>query len=179
VTDKKTSERSPMMPYLLPQLAVIGLNAAAIPVGIMLFYSADHLPQDGMWANVLWAAINTTLALLVVRFTRRQSDNRRDEYRFHFPVAARLGGVLGTVDDLSPKGLSFYGAVGDPAIGAHLPLVLYLPDGPLQAKFEVRSAVLPSRATRAIRVWLAAFHAPPWPKNSASNSSYGSNIQRS
>lgn len=141
VTAKKTGERSQTLPYLLPQLAVIGLNAAAIPVGILLFYSAGHLPQDGMWANVFWASVNTGLALLVVRFTRRKADNRRDEYRFRLPVAARLGGVLGTVDDLSPRGLSFYGALGEPATGTRLPLVLYLPDGPLETEFEIRSAV--------------------------------------
>jgi cellulose synthase (UDP-forming) len=180
VTAKKTSEHSPTMPYLLPQLAVIGLNAAAIPVGILLFYSAGHLPQDGMWANVLWAAINTTLALLVVRFTRRQSDNRRDEYRFHFPVAARLGGVLGTVDDLSPKGLSFYGAVGNPVVGAHLPLVLYLPDGPLQAKLEIRSAVFAEQGdTRYTRLVGGAFHALPLAEEQRIEQFlYGSNIQR-
>jgi hypothetical protein len=78
---------------------------------------------------------------LVVRFTRRQADNRRDEYRFRLPVAARLGGVLGTVDDLSPRGLSFYGVLGEPVVGTRLPLVLYLPDGPLATDFEIRSAV--------------------------------------
>jgi cellulose synthase (UDP-forming) len=110
-------------------------------VGILLFYTAGHLPEDGMWANVFWASVNASLALLVVRFTRRQADNRRDEYRFQLPVAARLAGALGTVDDLSPKGMSFYGALGEPVIGARLPLVLYLPDGPLNTGFEIRSAI--------------------------------------
>jgi len=180
VTAKKTGEASPMLPYLLPQMAVIGLNVAAIPVGIFLFYSAGHLPQDGMWANVFWATINTGLALMVVRFTRRQSDNRRDEYRFHFPVAARLGGVLGTVDDLSPKGLSFYGAIGDPAIGAHLPLVLYLPDGPLLAELEIRSAVSAAQGdARYTRLVGGAFHELQLAEEQrVEQFLYGSNIQR-
>jgi len=141
VTTKKLRERSQTLPYLVPHLAVIGLNGAAIPVGILLFYTAGHLPEDGMWANVFWASVNASLALLVIRFTRRQADNRRDEYRFQLPVAARLAGALGTVDDLSPKGTSFYGALGEPVIGIRLPLVLYLPDGPLNTEFEIRSAV--------------------------------------
>jgi cellulose synthase (UDP-forming) len=180
VTAKKTSERSPMMPYLLPQLAVIGLNVAAIPVGILLFYSAGHLPQDGMWANVFWATINTGLALMVVRFTRRQGDNRRDEYRFHFPVAARLGGVLGTVDDLSPRGLSFYGAIGDPATGTRLPLVLYLPDGPLEAELEIRSAVSAEQGdARYTRLVGGSFHDLPLAEEQRIEQFlYGSNIQR-
>lgn len=139
VTAKTQRERSASLPYLAPQILVIGLNGAAIPVGILLFHSTGHLPEDGMWANVFWASINSTLALMVVSFTRRRDGNRRQEYRFHLPAAARLGGVLGTVDDLSPRGLSFYGAVGDPAIGERLPLQLYLPDGLLETIFEVRN----------------------------------------
>ncbi|HEX7970882.1 MAG TPA: glycosyltransferase family 2 protein [Thiobacillus sp.] len=180
VTAKKTSERSPMLPYLLPQMAVIGLNVAAIPVGILLFYSVGRLPQDGMWANVVWATINAGLALMVVRFTRRQSDNRRDEYRFHFPVAARLGGVLGTVDDLSPRGLSFYGSIGEPAVGTRLPLVLYLPDGPLQAELEIRSAVYAEQGSaRYTRLVGGAFHGLPLAEEQRIEQFlYGSNIQR-
>jgi cellulose synthase (UDP-forming) len=139
VTAKKMGERSRTLPYLAPQLAVIALNAVAIPVGIALFYWTGHLPESGMWANVMWASINAWLAVLVVLFTRRQSDNQRNEYRFRLPVAARLGGVLGTADDLSPQGMSFYGTLAEANQGMRLPLELYLPDGPLVAEFEIRS----------------------------------------
>jgi cellulose synthase (UDP-forming) len=154
VTAKAARERSASLPYLAPQILVIALNGAAIPVGILLFLSMGHLPADGMWANVFWASVNGALALMVVGFTRRRGGNRRQEYRFHLPVAARLGGVFGTVDDLSPHGLSFYGALGDPRAGDRLPLRLYLPDGPLEAVFEVRSTLMAghdsSRYTRAV-----------------------------
>jgi len=139
VTAKKLGERAHSLGFLLPQLAVVGLNALAIQVGIMLFYFTGHLPQDGMWANVVWASINTWLAVLVVRFTMKRGVNRRNEYRFAMPLAARLDGVMGTVDDLSPGGLSFYGVLGPVSAGDRLPVTLYLPDGTLDAQLEVRT----------------------------------------
>jgi cellulose synthase (UDP-forming) len=141
VTAKKTSEHRHSLGFLLPQLAVVGLNALAIPVGIVLFHFNGHLPAEGMWANVMWASLNTWLAVLVVRFTVGRGVNRRNEYRFVLPLAARLDGVMGTVDDLSPSGLSFYGVLGELGTGDRLPVVLYLPDGPLEAELEIRTRV--------------------------------------
>ncbi len=179
VTAKAQRERSASLAYLAPQLLVIALNGAAIPVGILLFHSMGHLPEDGMWANVFWASVNSALALMVVGFTRRRDGNRRQEYRFQLPVAARLGDVLGTVDDLSPHGLSFYGAIGDPRIGDRLPLRLYLPDGPLEGVFEVRSALTAehdaSRYTRAVG---GAFYGLPIAEaQRIEQFLYGSNLQ--
>jgi len=138
VTDKNTESHSSSLGFLLPQLAVVGLNALAIPVGIALFYLYGHLPEDGMWANVVWAVINTWLAVMVVSFTLARGINRRNEYRFAMPLAARLNGVLGTVDDLSPNGLKFYGLLGPVAVHDVMPITLYLPDGMLHAKLEIR-----------------------------------------
>ena len=138
VTDKNTEAHSSSLGFLLPQLAVVGLNALAIPVGIALFYLYGHLPEDGMWANVVWAVINTWLAVMVVSFTLARGINRRNEYRFAMPLAARLNGVLGTVDDLSPNGLKFYGLLGPVAVHDVMPITLYLPDGMLHAKLEIR-----------------------------------------
>lgn len=138
VTDKHTEAPSTSLGFLLPQLAVVGLNALAIPVGIALFYSHGHLPEDGMWANVVWAVINTWLAVMVVSFTLARGVNRRNEYRFAMPLAGRLNGVLGTVDDLSPNGLKFYGLLGPVAAHEVMPITLYLPDGALHARLEIR-----------------------------------------
>lgn len=179
VTAKALREPSSTVQYLVPQLAVIALNGAAIPVGILLFHSTGHLPADGMWANVFWASVNGALALGVVRFTWRQDDNRRDEYRFRLPVAARLDGVLGTVDDLSPQGVSFYGATGEPTLGERLPLLLYLPDGPLAAQVEVRSAVPAEHGdSRYTRLIGGAFHDLPLAEaQRIEQFLYGSNMQ--
>jgi cellulose synthase (UDP-forming) len=139
VTPKTPGARTAGYGFLLPQFVVVGLNALAIPVGIALFYFSAHLPAEGMWANVIWASINTWLAALVVRFTLSRGSNRRSEYRFALPLVARLNGVLGTVDDLSPAGLSFYGKADSAALDARLPITLYLPDGVIETELEIRT----------------------------------------
>jgi hypothetical protein len=73
-----------------------------------------------------------------VSFTLARGINRRGEYRFAMPLAARLNGVLGTVDDLSPNGLKFYGLLGPVAAHEVMPIALYLPDGVLHAMLEIR-----------------------------------------
>lgn len=164
VTAKKLGEHTHSIGFLLPQLVVVGLNALAIPLGIVLFYFNAHLPQDGMWANVMWATINTALAVLVVRFTIERGVNRRNEYRFAMPLAARVKGVLGTVDDLSPGGLSFYGALGTVEVGDMLPVTLYLPDGTLEAQLEIRTLIHSEDPKQAyIRSVGGVFHALPQP----------------
>lgn len=80
-----------------------------------------------------------SLAVLVVGFTVKRSGDRRNEYRFALPHAARLGGVMGTVDDLSPSGLSFYGVLGQVRAGERLPVTVYLPDGQFDAVLEIRA----------------------------------------
>jgi cellulose synthase (UDP-forming) len=179
VTAKKLGEHTHSLGFLLPQLAVVGLNALAIPVGIVLFYFNGHLPQDGMWANVIWAAINVSLAVLVVRFTIERGVNRRNEYRFAMPLAARIKGVLGTVDDLSPSGLSFYGMLGAVEVGDMLPVTLYLPDGTLEAKLEMRTLVRAEDGEETyIRSVGGIFHALPQPAiQRIEQFLYGSNAQ--
>lgn len=153
VTAKKLGENTRSWSFLLPQLAVFSFNALAIPVGIVLFYFNGHLPQEGMWANVIWASVNTWLAVLVVQFTVLRSVNRRNEYRFAMPLAARLNGVMGTVDDLSPSGLSFYGVLKPVAVGNRLPVTLYMPDGPIDALLEIRTLM---RAEEGGQVYVRA-----------------------
>jgi cellulose synthase (UDP-forming) len=138
VTAKQLEPDSSSLGFLLPQLAVVGLNVLAILVGLALFNAHGHLPADGMWANVAWAVINTWLAVLVVSFTLARGTNRRNEYRFAMPIAARLDGVLGTVDDLSPNGFKFYGFLGQVSAFDVMSITLYLPDGVLDATLEIR-----------------------------------------
>lgn len=179
VTAKKLGANTHSLGFLLPQLAVVGLNALAIPVGIVLFYFNGHLPRDGMWANVMWAAINTSLAILVVRFTIGRGVNRRNEYRFAMPLAAQLDGVLGTADDLSPSGLSFYGLIGQVKVGDRLPATLYLPDGTLNVQLEIRKLEnAHERGRTYTRSVGGTFHALPEPAiQRIEQFLYGSNAQ--
>lgn len=161
VTAKKKSGATGTARFLLPHAFVIGLNGVAIPLGVVLFYQTGHLPADGMWANVVWASINALLAFSVVHFTRRRRADRRDEYRFVQPVAATLDGLLGTVDDLSVSGLSFYGPLIAAAPGKCVPLVLHLPDGALALEFEIRSCVrVPGDGPGEVRAVGGAFVDP-------------------
>ena len=179
VTAKKQVGRTHTLSFLLPQLAVLSLNALAIPVGIMLFYYTGHLPQEGLWANVIWALVNTWLAVLVVRFTILRGINRRNEYRFAMPLAARLNGVMGTVDDLSPGGLSFYGKLGSIAVGNTIPVSLYMPDGNFEAQLEVRTLGRAQESgDECVRAIGGIFNALPQPAvQRIEQFLYGSNAQ--
>ena len=142
VTAKKADALGGGLRFMLPQAAVVLFNALAVPVGLVLFYRFGHLPAEGMWANVFWAGVNAALGARVLQFTLGRDRNRRGEYRFAVPLPARLAGAMGTVDDLSPEGMRFYGkAVDDVDIGARIAGTIYLPDGALDVLAEVRDRV--------------------------------------
>ena len=71
-----------------PQIVVAAVNLVAIVGGIALFKSRQHLPLDGLVANVVWALVNLALAVLVVQFTLLRTRFRRHEYRFPLPIPA-------------------------------------------------------------------------------------------
>ncbi len=102
--------------FTVPQWLVMGLNVAAIPIGIALYLTTAKLPLDGLVANAIWAAVNGGLAAAVLSFTAINQRNARARYRFPVPLAAELTLVdgtrlRGTVDDLSDTGMRFYGAL--------------------------------------------------------------------
>jgi cellulose synthase (UDP-forming) len=91
-----------------PQIVVAAVNLVAIVGGIALFKSRQHLPLDGLVANVVWALVNLGLAVLVVQFTLLRTRFHRHEYRFPLPLPAivLIDGVRQpmVVDDISPVG---------------------------------------------------------------------------
>lgn len=96
-----------------PQFVVAALNLIAIIVGLQFYKSRQHLPLDGLIANVVWAGVNLALATLVIRFTLIRTRFRRHDYRFPLPMPAvvSIGGVRQAmvVDDISPAGCRIYG----------------------------------------------------------------------
>lgn len=96
-----------------PQIVVAAVNIVAIVGGIILFNSRQHLPIDGLVANIVWAVINLSMAVLVVQFTLLRTRFHRHEYRFPLPIPAVLmvGGSRQpmVVDDISPAGCRIYG----------------------------------------------------------------------
>lgn len=96
-----------------PQLGVLALNALAMPVGLLAYAYYQHLPTNGLVANMIWAGANCTLALLVVFFNRTSGSNLRTVYRFPIPLPtivrfADQNSVVGTIDDISPSGFRLY-----------------------------------------------------------------------
>jgi len=97
-------------------------------------------------ANTLWAAVNAGLGAAVLRHAFSVQRRRRADYRFPVPLPAEVdfGGVRarGTVDDLSPHGLRYYGPL--PAgiePDREFAVRLTLPDGPLKVRGRLRSLI--------------------------------------
>ena len=138
VTAKGLRKESRFDFLTLPQKLVLFGSIAAIVLGGVLFVATAYLPWHAVVANVLWASLNAGLAYAILSFTRVRAKNRRGEYRFGLPLAARLQfdgqpSVLGTVGDISPNGLRFYGSTPETLqAGTHYSGILYLPGGPVR-----------------------------------------------
>jgi cellulose synthase/poly-beta-1,6-N-acetylglucosamine synthase-like glycosyltransferase len=147
VTAKHRLEGERPYRWVGPQLAVLVMNAVAIPVGVFLWMGGG-LPTGALVANVVWACVNLSLAQAVLRFTARLSRFTRREYRFPVPLPALLdfagsGPVVGVLDDVSSHGFKFYGRFpGNAAVvGARVHGEINLPSSKLQIQAEVRSLI--------------------------------------
>jgi cellulose synthase (UDP-forming) len=158
VTSKGAAGGRGVVWFTLPQWTVLIVNVVAVPTGIVLSLNAHALPFDALVGNAVWALINATMAFAVISFTAKSHRNARTRYRFPISLPADLivGGrrLHGTVDDLSEKGLRFYGklprqlTMGDKVSGH-----LLLPSGPVLFLGVVRGHVAlasDSEANRAI-----------------------------
>lgn len=157
VTPKTMGETLATRRFLWPQYLVLGLNAVAIPVGIVLFWRGGGLPAGALVANLVWASLTLGVAAMTIRFALRLARYKRSEYRFPLSVPVRVASpgrpAMALATDLSPHGFRM---VGYPAISARpgdrLTGELLLPGGRLQFGAVVRSRA-PSGA--------AASGAPP------------------
>ena len=142
---RKGGMRDSSVRLVAPQVLVLALNAAAIPLGIAFFVWSGRLPLDGLIANAVWALVNAAMALAVLVFTARTTAFVRSKYRFPVPLAVELvvpGAVAmrGTIDDISESGFRFYGPL--PAkleVGQAVYGRIALPDEPMPFRGEVRS----------------------------------------
>jgi cellulose synthase (UDP-forming) len=140
---------------LWPQYLVLGLNAAAIPVGLTLFWKGSGLPVGALIGNLLWASLTLGIAAAGIRFALQTSSSRRREYRFPLPIPLRVhtprGLSLGLATDISPLGCRIVGApVGGARGGDELEGELLLPTGPLPVRALVRTVLADSdKATPA------------------------------
>jgi len=144
VSGKKRNPHPPTLAPLYPQLLVLGFNAVAIPVGF-LHYSHGNLALAALIANVFWAGFVISIAIGLLRFTRINARDRRQEYRFAIPICARihLEGQperLVTVDNLSAQGFGFHGGLSGPIeAGKEVAGFLHIASGPMPFFGWIRS----------------------------------------
>lgn len=147
VTPKRMGETDATARAIWPQYVVLGLNALAIPAGILLHAGRGALPTGALVANLIWAAATAAIAIAAIRFTLRVATFRRQEYRFPLPVPLCFNLPSGTLQalatDISPRGFRLSG-LPDTALqpGQGLAGELLLPSGRLPIRATVRE-VLP------------------------------------
>ena len=142
------------------------------------------LPTGALIANIVWAAVNASLAQAVVGFSTRLAHFRRREYRFPIPVPALLEfsgstPVIGVLDDVSGLGFKYYGRFPvDLQPGALLSGELDLPSGKLPFRAEVRTIIHASGSERHPKALGCEFH---WARQSDEDELdaflYGSDLQ--
>ncbi|HKJ71553.1 MAG TPA: glycosyltransferase family 2 protein [Gammaproteobacteria bacterium] len=161
VTPKGAGAEDPRW-FLVPQSAVLALNAGAIGVGALLVTRDYGLAPGAFAANLFWAGLNTWLAWAVVRFTLRLPHRRR-EYRFPVALPVRVGPEGGQaqqvalVRDLSPDGLRLWSSEAAPWLepGSVVAGEVLLPGGAVPFRGEVRDTG-ESRGGRDVGLALSA-----------------------
>jgi cellulose synthase (UDP-forming) len=145
VTPKSMGEAGATRRMLWPQFAVLALNVAAIPVGILYFGTERGLPAGALIANVIWASLTFGIAAIAIRYALQSASSRRREYRFPLPVPLRIRSESGheavaLATDISPLGCRIVGVPeARAAVGEELRGELLLPTGLLPVVVVVRA----------------------------------------
>jgi len=115
VTDKSLTQSEVTRRFFIPQILVIVLNFVAVPLGLFLYFYIDYLPTEVIIANILWATLNSGIALSLLSFTKNINRFKRNDYRFpiYLPAEIKVGASTSyvTVDNISSSGCKFYGAL--------------------------------------------------------------------
>lgn len=146
VTPKQLGEADGTWRNLWPQYAVAGLNAAAVPVGLLLFWRGGSLPLAALVANVLWASGTIAIGVAAIGFALRVAAFRRREYRFPIPVPVRVKTAadsrIALATELSPLGFRVSGLPATAVLaGAELECRLLLVGTTIPVRVVVRSVV--------------------------------------
>lgn len=146
VTNKGRGPQQGTRRFFLPQTLVLWLNLSAIPLGLLLSHTVYQLPFSALVFNLLWAAVNGGLALMMFSFTKKTQKFLRDEYRFPVPLPVTVhtgqGDVRGTIDNVSATGCRIYARLPDVARrGTSLQGEIQLPSGPLPFTADIMSEI--------------------------------------
>ncbi|WP_232431504.1 PilZ domain-containing protein [Cupriavidus sp. UYPR2.512] len=132
VTDKQMSQTGKMWLWLSPLLAVGGVAAASVPVGVYRIY-AGTIPLGAGMVTLFWTLMTLGSAMIVAAYAYKHSRNRRVEYRFplHVPVMLTVHDrtYLGLTSDLSPNGALYTGeAIPKLTLGDVVGVAVHLPN---------------------------------------------------
>jgi cellulose synthase (UDP-forming) len=171
VTDKSPAATGRFEAHLIPQYAVLILNAVALPVGIIYHGLTGRIPEVALIANVVWAGVNCTVAIVLLRFTMRRSSGLRALYRFPIPLPARLKlrgrpACYATIDDISPAGCRIHAKFPlEPARGSAIRGEIHMPHGVLPFAGTVRDTTAAgANGHRYVRSIGVSFDAAASPK---------------
>jgi len=187
VTPKGNVATNGYRAYIIPQAIIILGNVIAIPVGLFLYFRFHHLPENGLVANVLWALVNTLLAVSITLFITAYSRYKRSDYRFPIPLPAMLQfpdgkKYYGTIDDISSSGFRIYSTLPeDTSKDTKLSGQIYLPSGSVKFDAIIKSLIEgQSGKERYVKAVGCTFI---WSENSAEDKLnlflYGSDMQLS
>lgn len=170
--------------WVTPQAITGAVNLVALVVGLYLYETRQHLPTDGLIANVIWAGINLMLASMIVRFTLSRTRYRRREYRFPLPIPA-LVSVAGQkvpvmVDNISPAGCRLHGRFPESVqSGSRVHGDLHIPGNPVPFTARV-AAMIPAgdyEATGSRTLGLAFEWPDPMHRAELETFLFGSDLQ--
>lgn len=146
VTSKVRSQSKSFDRLFLPQLIVLLLNTVAVPFGVIMAKEYHYLPPGAVGFNIIWAAINIMLALMMLSFTRKTQVFLREEYRFPIPLPLVIlednVRIHGTIDNISISGCCVYAPL--PYSIRKSRLIhgeIYLPSGSLPFKARIMSEI--------------------------------------
>ncbi len=144
VTSKVRENTKKSSHLLIPQFAVLLLNAFAIPVGLLLSYESAHLPKYALIFNIFWAGLNLALAITMISYAKKTQAFLRSEYRFPIPLPIRIcdgyQASIATIDNISASGCRIYGRL--PSLAKQWGVLtgeISLPSGPLAIQAMVVS----------------------------------------
>jgi len=146
VTSKEKSRENVSNKLFLPQLIVLLLNTGAIPFGLIMSFSMHYLPKDAVTFNIVWAVVNSSLAVLMFNFTRKTDIFLREEYRFPIPLPliVNVGNqtIYGTIDNVSISGCRIYAALPESVRKDQLLKgEIFLPSGRLPFEAEIKAEI--------------------------------------
>lgn len=147
VTNKNLTQKEVSRRFMAPQLIIVFLNFIAVPLGLFLFFYASYIPTEVLVANVMWASLNSGIALSLLVFTKNINKFQRGDYRFpiYLPAEIKIDSATSyvTVDNISSSGCKFYGALPPNAeVGKKISGNISLPGGILPFEGLIASKIL-------------------------------------